>query len=251
MASFIDENDLQHGDLVNFGEFRESETFIVCRNDDEETMSLERNPDDMSAGYLTIPYKILKNVTDAMAKYDGILKYMEEINHAINLNISSMDKFIRKKLKSTEQGFVFDVNFDAPELCEGFAVRKEDEKEWKSFKWDTATWAKIKREFEGNEPELSFFNVKALLQGEDLAAYQTKQAKKNNKYAWRMAVPKLPEDWELEKGQTMAGAKKSAFVWKLQGPKETEEAAKDKIKEFFGDVPYDVVPKTDVNLKLS
>ena len=45
---------LKHGDVVSFSDYRDTGTCIVCRQKDGK-LTLVGNPDDRSAGYLTIP----------------------------------------------------------------------------------------------------------------------------------------------------------------------------------------------------
>jgi hypothetical protein len=45
---------LKHGDVVSFSDYRDTGSCIVCRQENGKLTLLE-NPDDLAAGYLTIP----------------------------------------------------------------------------------------------------------------------------------------------------------------------------------------------------
>lgn len=54
----LSEHNLKHGDVVNFGDYRDTDSHIVLRRKDGK-LTLIANPDDRDAGYLTIP-KVLQ-----------------------------------------------------------------------------------------------------------------------------------------------------------------------------------------------
>ena len=54
IQALLSKHDLKHGDVVNFGDYRDSDSHIVFRQKDG-TLTLLANPDDRGAGYLTIP----------------------------------------------------------------------------------------------------------------------------------------------------------------------------------------------------
>ena len=54
IQALLSEHDLKHGDVVNFGDYRDSDSHIVFRQKDGK-FTLLMNPDDRGAGYLTIP----------------------------------------------------------------------------------------------------------------------------------------------------------------------------------------------------
>ena len=58
VQALVSEYNLKHGDVVNFGDYRDTNSHIVFRQEDGK-LTLIANPDDRSAGYLTIP-KVLK-----------------------------------------------------------------------------------------------------------------------------------------------------------------------------------------------
>ena len=54
IRAFLAEHNLKHGDVVNFGDYRDTCSHIVFRQRDGN-LTLIDNPDDRGAGYLTIP----------------------------------------------------------------------------------------------------------------------------------------------------------------------------------------------------
>ena len=58
VQALVSEYNLKHGDVVNFGDYRDTDSHIVFRQEDGK-LTLIANPDARSAGYLTIP-KVLK-----------------------------------------------------------------------------------------------------------------------------------------------------------------------------------------------
>ena len=54
IQALLSEHNLKHGDVVNFGDYRDSDSHIVFRQKDGK-LTLLANPDDRGAGYLTIP----------------------------------------------------------------------------------------------------------------------------------------------------------------------------------------------------
>ncbi len=59
-------------------------------------MKAMKNPDDLAAGYLTIPKLVLQNVTNAMEKYKTI--FANDEYQIVNMHLSPRDAFIQKKL---------------------------------------------------------------------------------------------------------------------------------------------------------
>jgi hypothetical protein len=54
IQALLSEHNLKHGDVVNFGDYRDSDSYVVLRQKDDKLTLLD-NPDDRGAGYLTIP----------------------------------------------------------------------------------------------------------------------------------------------------------------------------------------------------
>ena len=52
--ALLSEYQLKHGDVVSFSDYRDTSSYIVFRQKDGK-LTLLGNPDDQSAGYLTIP----------------------------------------------------------------------------------------------------------------------------------------------------------------------------------------------------
>ena len=252
IESFISENGLNHGDLVNFSDYRQSDVYII-QKEMSGKMGWIQNPDDHAAGYMTIPYSILEHVTDAIGKYKHVLQYMTDENQSFNMHLSAKDIFILEKLGQAEEGYDFDLHFEGSDQVEAFYVQKMDGKkgEYKDFEWDSVTWEEIKEAFnECGDAQKVCFNVKVMITGDELNTYQNKHTKEGaSKYAWRQATPKLPKGWKLEKGQGMAGSNKAGWVWKLQGPGDSEPDVKQRLAEHFGDVPFHIAAETDSNLK--
>ena len=167
IAKFIADHGLNHGDLVDFGNYRQSGVVIVCR-DVAGGMTWVKNPDDHRAGYLTIPARALENVTDAMAKYKDIMEYMEEENQSYNMHLSHKDKLIREKFGDVPEGYIFIIYGFWPDNVEFFFVErlepdkeeseKEEKEEWEEedeeegglhgeFDWNTVTWQQVLDKF--------------------------------------------------------------------------------------------------------
>ena len=58
IEALLSKYDLKHGDVVNFSDYRDTDSHIVLRQKDGK-LTLIANPDDRGAGYLTIP-KVLQ-----------------------------------------------------------------------------------------------------------------------------------------------------------------------------------------------
>ncbi len=88
---------INHGDLLTVpGEDRAGNTVIVYHDEKEKKLKTMENPDEKAAGYLTIPFEVLKNVTNAMEKYADI--YSEDGYNIINMHLPAKDDFIKEKL---------------------------------------------------------------------------------------------------------------------------------------------------------
>ena len=55
IEALLSKYDLKHGDVVNFSDYRDTDSHIVLRQKDGGKLTLIANPDDRGAGYLTIP----------------------------------------------------------------------------------------------------------------------------------------------------------------------------------------------------
>ena len=96
---FVDKHSskLNHGDLLSVpNEYRGSCTNIVLYDGKDKKMKAMKNPDDLAAGYLTIPKLVLQNVTNAMEKYKTI--FANDEYQIVNMHLSPRDAFIQKKL---------------------------------------------------------------------------------------------------------------------------------------------------------
>ena len=100
LSKFLEKHSdkINHGDLLTVpGEDRAgASTVIVYHDEKEKKLKTMKNPDEKAAGYLTIPFEILKNVTNAMEKYADI--YNEDGFNIINMHLSGKDDFIKEKL---------------------------------------------------------------------------------------------------------------------------------------------------------
>ena len=54
VQALVSEYNLKHGDVVNFNDYRDTDSHIVFRQKDGK-LTLLANPDDRGSGYLTIP----------------------------------------------------------------------------------------------------------------------------------------------------------------------------------------------------
>ena len=173
IVKFISDYNLHHGDLVDFGDYRQTGVVYVNR-DVEGEWTFVQNRDDGSAGYLTIPTCVLENVTDAMAKFKDVQRHMEEHNQQYNMHVSHRDKVIRDRFGDVPEGFVFDIVGYWPHFIEFFNVERprkveetgregdvddedEDPCDWQEevddglesheFDWETVTWQQILEAF--------------------------------------------------------------------------------------------------------
>lgn len=55
IQALLSKHALKHGDVVNFGDYRDTDSYIVFRQQKDGKLTLLENPDDRGAGYLTIP----------------------------------------------------------------------------------------------------------------------------------------------------------------------------------------------------
>ncbi len=60
-----------------------------------------KNPDDLAAGYLTIPKVVLQNVTNAMEKYKSI--FSNDEYQIVNMHLSPKDALIQERLGTKVQ----------------------------------------------------------------------------------------------------------------------------------------------------
>jgi hypothetical protein len=61
---------LKHGDVINFDDFRALDSFIVF--DDGQTKKFIRNKDKSGSGYISVPIKITRTLSDAIKYYSQI-----------------------------------------------------------------------------------------------------------------------------------------------------------------------------------
>lgn len=98
-----------YGDLVAFSKYRDTETYIIGKED-----KLIKNPDYSDAGYLTIPYEITKYLDDALGKYSEI-----EIQY---IDLRFDDKFIKENINTKsckileKWDWKFSYNYETQEL---------------------------------------------------------------------------------------------------------------------------------------
>ena len=121
LKEFIEKHmvDINHGDLLTvLDEYRATNTIIVYYDEKENKMTTMSNPDDRSAGYLTIPHEVLKNVTRAMEKYANI--YSETEYNVVNMHLSPNDDFIKEKLGDKVKFYILVI------LCRGQAAKGPD-----------------------------------------------------------------------------------------------------------------------------
>ena len=89
---------INHGDLLTSPTLhhRASGFRFILYDESQEKFTVIINPDDSGSGYLTIPAAVLKNVTNAMEKYEEIFE--NEKFRYLNMHISSKDVFIKERL---------------------------------------------------------------------------------------------------------------------------------------------------------
>lgn len=82
---------LKYGDIVNFGEDRQSYSYIYVDN------SFIKNPDDSGAGYLTIPLSVSQHFPDAVKHYSKVIRKLGvEFG---DIELLSTDKTVRRIFK--------------------------------------------------------------------------------------------------------------------------------------------------------
>ncbi len=99
LEAFLEKNreQLNHGDLLTtMTTDRASGIHIVSYNEESGKFEAILNPDEGGSGYLTIPATVLKNVTNAMEKYEEVLQ--NDDTQVLNMHISPKDDFITEKL---------------------------------------------------------------------------------------------------------------------------------------------------------
>merc|ERR1712050_284709 len=235
---YVLNHNLQHGDLVNFDEYRESATKIVYFDPSSTMYRFISNPDESGSGYLTIPKEILKDVTDFKSKYAEVLNYIEDNYEVINFHVSPSDDFITKKFGFSPKGYEFDVYLQGKDIIEVFAVRKGVQN-WEEFDYDyeRVTWKQIVEFFKANAQEKTSFSVKVTLNEEDMKVYKNKYGGQFT-YDWMKAQPTLPVGWKLERGATTMSTNHIEWNWRFIGPEKTTSQAKSSVKKFLDGFKY-------------
>ena len=99
LETFLEKNfeELNHGDLLTTKTTdRASGMHIVCYDEERGRYEAILNTDEGGSGYLTIPSKVLRNVTNAMRKYEEV--FQNSGTEILNMHISPKDEFITERL---------------------------------------------------------------------------------------------------------------------------------------------------------
>ena len=241
--AFVDKHSLNHGDVVRFGYYRDTDTVIVCRAVGSARMHFVLNPDDSGAGYLTIPVEVLANVRNGPRKYaDVITSGMP----TMNFHLGSHDEFIAETLGGQPpDGCQFDVLYVAG-LIESICLKLPGSTRWREFDSCNITLELIRELLDEHnrsqgDQENAHLTLRVSLRGAQLTRYKDRFNRPAQGYAWLRAVPELPVSWTIEKGMSTAGSTSAAWIWKLQGPPRYLAEVKGIVDEFLHGFAFEYV----------
>ncbi len=89
---------LNVGDIVNFGDYRQSGCYFVGGSDEHRVMV--KNPDNSGSGYLTIPMVISKKFPNVLSHYSNVITKLD--NQITDVEIPNEDVMINKLFKESE-----------------------------------------------------------------------------------------------------------------------------------------------------
>ncbi len=223
----VDDNDLHHGDIIAFDEYRDAESYILLR-DIDGIFSLAQNTDDTGSGYITIPKDIFRNVTKGIEKYNDVINSVE----CLNLHISCQDVYLKERLgEGIPEDWQFDVHFILGTI-ELFAARTSYS-DWVTFDLEKTSLDDMKMFFEGSLLEQSSLVVTVHVEGDQLVEYQDQFSQADDKYYWMKAFPSQPPTWKTTIGSTSKGGSHFKRDWTCKGPAKDAQQVRADVMEFF------------------
>lgn len=239
LREFCEEQGLKNGDVLNFGEgIRDCGCLIVM--DNENGLKMVINPDETSAGYLTIPKEVLEFETNAVKKYASMAMDPSR-SRVLNLHLSPKDRFVTKRLGASVPGdWEFDVYYeDESDKIQGLSIKVPGGK-WYGFDADKVTLEEVEAFVAGQNQEQAKLEVKVNLEGDKYLQYKTKYTQGKKKMSWMLAEPKLPKTWKIEKGVSGVGPTSTSWEWRLNGPSNQEQEVKEAVETFLSGFGYNI-----------
>ena len=233
IENFIKKYKLHHGDIVCFGNYRDTDSYIVVRHTSGQMTWIE-NPDETDSGYLTIPANVLCLVTDVIGKYKCILSPEHPL---ISLHISPDDKFLLSELGGPvpeNWKFVLTVSFGE---LESLSVQspKHDKKVFSlGGEPMKQMWSEL-RQLMGVKPRTpkAEFSVNVNLQGDKLRKYREKYSLPSDRFGYPGALPDLPFSWSMARGPGGNKIDRLFWVWHFVGDQNEKADAISSVENFL------------------
>ena len=217
----------KYGDLVSFSDYRDTETYIIGKKG-----KLIPNPDNASAGYLSIPYQITQYLDDAVSMYGHSDLSVNDIDLRYN------DKFILDKINTKKCKILKKWNWKLS-WCVDYLFVKFPNGKSHDFDIDNTNAEKILAWYKGSEKEQYKFKIHYEIRDEIYDKWVKKHGEKN--YKWLSAKPILPEDWSMAGGSSGGGNRYHSSNYYFTGPFESKDSVINTVKEFYQDIDYEFI----------
>ena len=193
---FIEKYNFTHGDVLRFSDYRDSETYLLVR-DEDGTFHFILNPDDQGAAYLTIPWRVTKHVKDCLTKFALAIKS----SASTIIRMPPWDKTIKEKLQGDDKlpdEWRFEAIFSFGEFEELYLPPIEDIS-WLDNPKAPFTLENLTSHMALAKEELAKLFIDVKLEGDALKEYQQKYntARTHAPHA----KPRLPSLWQLNISQ--------------------------------------------------
>ena len=217
----------KYGDLVSFSDYRDTETFIIGKKG-----KLIPNPDNASAGYLSIPYQITQYLDDAVSMYGHSDLSVNDIDLRYN------DKFILDNINTKKCKILKKWNWKLS-WCVDYLFVKFPNGKSHDFDIDNTNAEKILAWYKGSEKEQYKFKIHYEIRDEIYDKWVKKHGEKN--YKWLSAKPNLPEEWSMAGGSSGGGNRYHSSNYYFTGPFESKDSVINTVKEFYQDIDYEFI----------
>jgi len=220
----------KYGDLVAFSEYRDTETYIIGKKG-----KLIPNPDNASAGYLSIPYQITQYLDDAVSMYGHSDLCVNDIDLRYN------DKFILNNINTKKCKILKKWNWKLS-WCVDYLYVKFPNGKSNDFDISDTNSEKILAWYKGSEKEYYKFKIDYQVKNDKYDNWIKKHGEEN--YKWLSVGPKIPDDWSVQKGGGSGGTRYHQSVYYFEGPLESKDSVRDTVEKFYQDTDFKI---TEIN----
>ena len=208
-----------YGDLVSFSDYRDTGTYIIGKKG-----KLVPNPDNASAGYLSIPYDITKHLNNAVEMYchDDL-----SVN---DIDLRYDDKFIKDNINNKKCKILKKWGWQISYCVDYLYIRFPNGKS-NDFEIDKTNSEQILAWYKGSEKEQAKFKINLELRDDDYYKYIKKFGENN--YKWMSAKPQLPHDWQHQDRSSGGGHSYYQISTYYTGPLESKDQVINIINNFY------------------